>query len=191
MKILKYCMAPILFLVLINWYTGFTFIKLHDIQIVMIIVFTTGILMILGSESVKVKYRFRNSIMIVGILLTCMELFNGLNTLSKENIISSDLPDYVKPILLCLVMYPPLSLVADRYDVAKSSKLANDEREESEDCSWEETLSRREREVLELVRKDMTNGQIADKLFISDLTVKKHVYNIMKKKNVSSRENLM
>jgi DNA-binding NarL/FixJ family response regulator len=51
-----------------------------------------------------------------------------------------------------------------------------------------ETLTPREREVLDLVGQSLTNQQIADQLYIEVDTVKNHVHNILKKLEVNSRE---
>ena len=48
-------------------------------------------------------------------------------------------------------------------------------------------LSKREVEVLRLVAAGMTNGRIADELFISTHTVIRHVSNIMSKTETASR----
>jgi two-component system response regulator DegU len=48
-------------------------------------------------------------------------------------------------------------------------------------------LSQRELEVLALVARGQTNGQIARELFLSEKTVKNHVTNILRKLDVSSR----
>jgi DNA-binding NarL/FixJ family response regulator len=55
--------------------------------------------------------------------------------------------------------------------------------------SWQATgpLSRREREVLELVAAGKTNRAIGDKLSISQKTVARHVANIFTKLRLSSR----
>ena len=50
-----------------------------------------------------------------------------------------------------------------------------------------EELSAREREVLELLAKGMSNRSIAETLYISDKTVKNHVSNILKKLAVDDR----
>lgn len=50
-------------------------------------------------------------------------------------------------------------------------------------------LTPRELGVLELIGEGMTNQEIADKLYIEVGTVKNHVHNILKKLDVSSREN--
>lgn len=50
-----------------------------------------------------------------------------------------------------------------------------------------DTLSPREREVLELVVLGLSNGEIANRLFISTVTVKAHIRHIFQKLGVTSR----
>lgn len=51
-----------------------------------------------------------------------------------------------------------------------------------------EQLTRREREVLELVGQGLTNRLIAKRLYVEAGTVKNHVHNILKKLQVNSRQ---
>ena len=48
-------------------------------------------------------------------------------------------------------------------------------------------LSRREREITALVAQGFRNREIADKLFISEQTVKNHMHNIFEKVGVQDR----
>ncbi|MCA0933900.1 LuxR C-terminal-related transcriptional regulator [Lutimonas saemankumensis] len=48
-------------------------------------------------------------------------------------------------------------------------------------------LSRREKEIFELIRENLTNKQIGTKLYISEKTVKRHIANIYKKLDVHNR----
>jgi len=50
-----------------------------------------------------------------------------------------------------------------------------------------DTLTAREKEVLSLVAQGSNNQEIADKLFVREVTVKTHLNNIFKKLNVSNR----
>ena len=52
-------------------------------------------------------------------------------------------------------------------------------------------LTQKENEVLILIKKGYSNKDISNELFISVSTVKTHVNNIFKKKNVTKREHLM
>ncbi|MBM7557588.1 helix-turn-helix transcriptional regulator [Halanaerobacter jeridensis] len=52
-------------------------------------------------------------------------------------------------------------------------------------------FSKRERDVVQLVIRGLNNQQIADKLFISPQTVKKHLSKIFKKSNVINRTELL
>ncbi|MDQ3387015.1 MAG: helix-turn-helix transcriptional regulator, partial [Actinomycetota bacterium] len=49
------------------------------------------------------------------------------------------------------------------------------------------TLSKRQRETLDLVAEGLTNSQIANRLFVSESTVKQRLGNIYKILDISSR----
>jgi LuxR family transcriptional regulator of spore coat protein len=55
------------------------------------------------------------------------------------------------------------------------------------DARGKSLLTTREREVFELLVQDKTTKEIAEKLFISEKTVRNHVSNVMKKLNVKGR----
>ena len=52
-------------------------------------------------------------------------------------------------------------------------------------------LSNREAEVAELVSKGLSNKEVANRLFVTEKTVKFHLTNIYKKMNVKSRAQLI
>jgi two-component system, NarL family, nitrate/nitrite response regulator NarL len=56
-----------------------------------------------------------------------------------------------------------------------------------QDLCAPQSLTRREREVLNLVQQGLTNQEIAESLVIELGTVKNHVHNILRKLNVNSR----
>lgn len=56
------------------------------------------------------------------------------------------------------------------------------------DASYYSELTRREREVLDLIAEGLSNQEIADRLSIELGTVKNHVHSILDKLNVSNRQ---
>ncbi|WP_096200386.1 helix-turn-helix transcriptional regulator [Bacillus sp. FJAT-45350] len=66
----------------------------------------------------------------------------------------------------------------------------NIENKEEKDNLLLASLSVKELEVIELVKKGLSNKEISQRLFISINTVKKHLQNIYKKLNVSNRTSL-
>ena len=55
---------------------------------------------------------------------------------------------------------------------------------------WEETLSKREREIAELAARGLRNGEIAEMLHISEGTVKNHLKIVFRKLNIDRRSSL-
>ena len=53
-----------------------------------------------------------------------------------------------------------------------------------------QALTRREREVADLVADGLTNPEIAGRLFVSQKTVETHMTNILRKLGVSSRREI-
>jgi DNA-binding NarL/FixJ family response regulator len=66
--------------------------------------------------------------------------------------------------------------------------VGGDHREGAADAaSPDALLTERERQVLELVARGLSNGQIAEKLFISSKTASVHVSNILRKTGATTR----
>ena len=65
--------------------------------------------------------------------------------------------------------------------------VAADSRKEHDESATMERLTQREEEVLTCLTKGITNKEIADSLFISERTVKSHLYNIFRKIHVNRR----
>lgn len=72
--------------------------------------------------------------------------------------------------------------------IERVSELARMFSDINPDMADSVSLTEREMEVLELIAQDLTNHEIAESLVIEVGTVKNHVHNILKKLNVSNRE---
>ncbi|WP_416197638.1 MAG: Two component transcriptional regulator, LuxR family [Sporanaerobacter sp.] len=66
-------------------------------------------------------------------------------------------------------------------------ELNSEETDKSGDYKKVQSLTKREYEVLTLIAEGLNNREIADRLFISEKTVKNHVSNIFKKIDVSDK----
>ncbi|HEX3033579.1 MAG TPA: response regulator transcription factor [Thermodesulfobacteriota bacterium] len=66
-------------------------------------------------------------------------------------------------------------------------KIAELSRECSQEMPWEEELTQREEEILQLIVKGLSNKEIAVRLRVSLYTVKNHVHSVLEKLRVSSR----
>lgn len=62
--------------------------------------------------------------------------------------------------------------------------------EEAEEREPSVPLTRREKEVLDLLLQGRSNAEIADMLYLSEPTVKKHIFHIFRKKKVGTRAQL-
>jgi DNA-binding NarL/FixJ family response regulator len=56
---------------------------------------------------------------------------------------------------------------------------------------WPEALTARERKIIDLVEQGLSNKEIADKLSISDSTVRHHLTSIFDKVGVPNRQKLL
>jgi DNA-binding NarL/FixJ family response regulator len=78
-----------------------------------------------------------------------------------------------------------LSSKITRAALGKGKQETVDKVQNSEECIGE--ISMREREILQMIAEGFRNKEIAEKIFISPFTVKKHISNTYHKLNVNSR----
>jgi len=80
----------------------------------------------------------------------------------------------------------PLPRAAARRVIEELRALARERRVRATDGNWTQ-LSRRESQVLELMRQRLTTGEIAERLGISDVTVRRHVSETMRRLGAHDR----
>lgn len=100
-----------------------------------------------------------------------------------------------RPLLYGLLLYIFLHSLSENYEKRDNKVVVRDkvelfEKEEDflEKIKTLNDLTLREIEIAKMILAGQTNKEIANELFISENTVKKHVYNLFKKLSVSNRE---
>lgn len=91
---------------------------------------------------------------------------------------------------LCGRLVESVELSKVEPDVISIDKLPSREKSQSHNAKIER-LTERERGIITLVGSGLKNKEIADRLFISDITVRHHLTNIFMKLGVSDRQNLL
>ena len=84
-------------------------------------------------------------------------------------------------------IYWPLALSSRFFEYFQQSFKEDSAKQESEEENLLSYLTQREEEVLELLTQGITYKGVANKLFISETTVKTHVNNIFQKLQVNDR----
>ena len=95
------------------------------------------------------------------------------------------MPTIVIILLSVLILILVLSLFNFKLEFKYQKTLESTKNEKEKEKL--QILSNTELNILKLIAKGMSNQEIADKLFISVHTVKKHVSNIFKKLHFTSR----
>jgi LuxR family maltose regulon positive regulatory protein len=78
-------------------------------------------------------------------------------------------------------------MLIEKYESYKEGLSNSVPSSKAGDNSLDESLTERETEILSLLSKGLKNREIAEKIFLSPTTIKKHIYNIYQKLDVHSR----
>lgn len=169
----------LVFLLLISWTADFKFLNLYDIRLIVIISLSTFILLIIGSENPyeRLMIRFRFNLFLTGLATTMITLLGQANKALEGN---TNLLNGIKPMLFSLIIYILGINIINRL-----------EEKHQKDQVPGFKLTRREEEIFDLILQKKTNAQISADLYIAESTVKKHVQNILKKLNLSNKEDII
>ena len=94
------------------------------------------------------------------------------------------------PLLYSIIIYLPITNILQ--SIRKSEQIESYSQSDMQKISIDLLdISRREKEVIQLALLDWSNKQIAEKLYIQESTVKKHLQNIYKKAQCMDRTELI
>lgn len=135
---------------------------------------------------------------IVGYLTTFLYFFGSLYTMTEWDMTQAALN--IRPLFygfMFSILLKPEKVKASEsiQENALTESVEQQETKQMSDSEWEEKLrtfglTTREREVALLIRNGYSNQEIADTLYISVATVKKHTSSIYEKLHISNREQL-
>ena len=142
-----------------------------------------------------------------GILLSAIKMLMLAGLLEKADSTKIGLADFLikfiirlRPLMICLILKFAFQIInrmigkkkpEEKMDSPAAQTESTSETPLSSAKSDFSLLSRREKEVARLAAKGYTNAQIAEELYISTETVKRHMSTIFEKLGIESRKQLI
>ncbi len=185
------------------------FFVLKDLYTLGIIIVSTVLLMLIFDYKKntidKNIIRFKTNLFLVSIFLSLTQIFETISGLNDKLTIENVAVGF-KPMVIGIYVYMifvnlvPSNKSEDDTKITVDKLVISEDSEENKKISRKEdvkskikalNLTRRESEIFELLLEDLPNKEIADKLFIAEATVKKHVQNILKKAYCGNRLELI
>lgn len=192
-KYLKILIIIIIFLVLFLA-TGFSIMELIDIPSIAFLVIGTPLITILEYKKTMTKEvvlnKVKKNLIIVGIIVFFIGFYAAMTTTKSLEYLPRNIAASTVTLFDAMIFY----LLLDWY---KSNKLKKgnfnivEEEVATEEGIEVYNLTEREKAVLNNLLKGMTNKEIAEELFITENTVKKHISSIYNKAGVKNRHELL
>lgn len=168
----------------------FDFGTLFDLPLIAMVIFGTALLTCStyrhGQEKAAVLNTARWNAQITGFLTTFILMFARLSNSKETDTLMQDVALNCRPLLYALILQVLLKDTAANSDITDLSPAVL----QSTDIKarlLEADLTDREIEIALMILDDLTNKEIADRLSVTESTVKKHTSNIYKKLHVTSR----
>lgn len=176
------------------WFAEFNFRLLFDLKSMGMLLFGTVLLTFptylkdkdMGNLIVSAKWNSQ----VTAYLTTFASQFALLSSNQTTIDLVNRMVLNCRPLLYELLIYMILTQLAAYVDSDETESKRHEENVSFEILKAEYQLTQREMDIAKLILLGHSNKEIGNNLFISENTVKKHVYNLFKKLEVENREQL-
>lgn len=189
-------LSLILYILILAGALDFNLWKLVDIKLILLLLFGTVVLTLpfyeKGISRGEFGYIFGRKAIEAGFIQAFLLLFVGLQNSEGRETLLSDIAMSFRPLLYGFCMQ---ILFSEKGEDAQEPKTGARNIETANLDLPEKLksykLTKRELEIAGLIAEGKSNGEIAETLYISETTVKKHVSNIFEKMGIGRREELI
>lgn len=210
-KVTKKLTAVIVYLFLLYYLIGKDVIQIFDLKLISMFLLGCIVLCLPYLEKKinlwEIKLIFSKNAIMAGYLQAFILLFVSLQQkeLAQDERLSRLALD-LRPVFYGFVCYivcreeeksdekrskrKSMIIEAQREETVLQSEGKTDEVQAASDKLDLSTLTKRERQIAELVKRGLSNREIGEELYISETTVKKHISHIFEKLGIESRKDL-
>ncbi len=190
-------LSIILYILILAAALDFNLLKLIDLRLFLLFVLGTAVLTVpfyeKGIDRREFWYIFGRKAIEAGLIQTLLLMFVGLQNSAGSETFLSDIAMNFRPLLYGFCLQIVFSEKFEKSAVVQDTQTGVAARGDLDFAKrfQEFGLTKRELEIAGLVAEGKSNGEIAQMLYISETTVKKHVSNIFEKTGIGRREELM
>ena len=194
-------LSLILYILILAGALHFNLWKLIDIRLLLLMVLGTVVLTLpfyeKGISRGEICYIFGRKAIEAGFIQTFLLLFVELQNYEDRSMFLHDIAMSFRPLLYGFCMLILFSEKREEQKREESEQVKSlVENEEKAGLNVTEKLkayglTKRELEIAGLIAEGKSNGEIAEQLYISETTVKKHVSNIFEKMGIGRREEIL
>ena len=193
-------LSLILYILILAGALHFNLWKLIDIRLILLMVLGTVVLTLPFYEKDisrgELGYIFGRKALEAGFIQTFLLLFVELQNYEDRSMLLHDIAMSFRPLLYGFCMLILFSEKGEGKIEEPEPVKSSAESEEKAGLNLTEKLkayglTKRELEIAGLIAEGKSNGEIAEQLYISETTVKKHVSNIFEKMGIGRREELL
>ena len=193
-------LSLILYILILAGALRFNLWKLIDIRLILLMVLGTVVLTLpyyeKGIDRGELGYIFGRKAIEAGFIQMFLLLFVELQNNEDRSMLLRNIAMSFRPLLYGFCIQILFSEKGEEKSRETDLVETSAEDEKQTDLNLTEILkayglTKRELEIAGLIAQGKSNGEIAEQLYISETTVKKHVSNIFEKMGISKREELV